>query len=74
MDSSKSKVILSGVPENCPLRYIKEEILTAINAEKQAVTKVKKCKDANGEIIPGKMEVELASSEGKKSHQAVQSE
>ena len=63
MDPSKLKVVLSGVPDGCELKQIKTEILINLNANKDAVTKVKKCRYPNGEIIPGKMEVELASNE-----------
>ena len=62
MDPSKLKVVLSGVPDGCSLKLIKTEILNNLNANKDAVTKVKKCRYPNGEIISGKMEVELASS------------
>ena len=68
MDSSKLKVVLSSVP-NYPLKLVREEIVNALNGNVHAVTKVKRCKDANGEIIPGKMEVELQSIDGEKFYQ-----
>ena len=62
MDFSKLKVVLSGVPHGFSLKLIKTEILNNLNANKDAVTKVMRCRFPNGETIPGKMEVELASS------------
>jgi len=64
MDSSKLKVVLSGVPD-IPLKLIKNEILNALNGDIHAVARVKKCKDENGKAIPGKAEVELATVKGK---------
>ena len=65
MDTSKLKVILSGVPKTCKLRVIKAEILETIKASAYDITTIRKCKYPNGEIIPGKLEVEFTSTECK---------
>ena len=66
-DSSKLKVVLSSVPQECKLKWIKDEILAILQeADDFAVRAINRCKDLNGKIIPGKLEVELSSVEGKR--------
>ena len=62
MDSSKLRVLLSGVPENCELKLIKAEILKILNIHAYEVSTIKKCRDAGGKIIPGKLLVQFTSS------------
>ena len=61
---SKKKVLITGAPKNCNLKEIKTKILEVL-PNKHAVDKVQKCKTVNGEVIPGKFEITLASEEGK---------
>lgn len=57
------KVLLTGAPEKCSLKDIKIEIQKAIQST-TAVDRVHRCKTSEGNIIPGKLEIILASNEG----------
>lgn len=57
------KVLLTGAPEKCSLKDIKTEIQKAIEST-TAVDRVQRCKTSEGNFIPGRLEIILASNEG----------